>query len=183
MSSSMLNFEHMKSLVDKCKGTYSRVDYLVTCPFEDEAAGSPSGGVEGTSSEEFAARFRRDATGVLLAMRAVVPVMLEQACGSIVNISSISSVRYVRPDVAGAAAFGSVNTQTIQAAAEFAPKGIRCNAVIPFAMEDLGAKDGLASDVAKAAFHLCSDESRYTSGQLLHVDLSASYRVTVNTLG
>jgi len=182
MSSSMINFEHIKWLVDKCKNRYNRVDYLVTCPFDNgNAGGEFAGGVEATSSEEFAARYRRDATGVLCAMRAVVPIMLEQSCGSIVNISSISSVRYVRPDVVGAAAFGSVNTQTIQAAAEFALKGIRCNAVIPFAMEDLGAKDGLASDAAKAALHLCSEESRYTSGQLLYVDLSASYRVTVNT--
>merc|ERR1712226_776944 len=107
--------------------------------------------------------------------------MLERGGGAIVNLLPIAGFRWTKPESAVAAAGGSATTTTIQTAAEFAPKGIRCNGLIPFALSPEGAgSEGFKADVAQAALYLCSEESRYINGQLINVDMSQASRVSVN---
>jgi len=171
--------EDVEDLVAKCKTRHGKVNILVN------AGGivSSGKGLEATSPADFVQFYRSKASVNLYTMRFAIPQMLEAGGGAIVNISSISALRYVEPDLAGAAAAGSVNTQTVQTAAEFADRGIRCNALIPFVFgSQKGApiSAGHTADIAMAALHLCSDEARYTNGQLINVDMSAGMRVTVN---
>jgi NAD(P)-dependent dehydrogenase (short-subunit alcohol dehydrogenase family) len=124
--------------------------------------------------------------GAYLALREATRTM---AGGSIVMISSVAS-RLGGPGewVHYAASKGAVDSMTIGAAKELAPKGIRVNAVLPGLIETpihakaglpdrvatLGAtvpmgRAGTADEVAKVALWLLSDEASYVTGALLPV--------------
>jgi NAD(P)-dependent dehydrogenase (short-subunit alcohol dehydrogenase family) len=133
-----------------------------------------------------------------LTAKHVLPVMEAQGSGSIVNVSSIASIRWTGlPYVAYSASKAAVNQLTQSIAIENARKGIRCNAVLPGLMDTpllersiVGArggddvadvraqrnercptgKMGDAWDVAHASLFLAGDESRYVTGHCLVVD-------------
>lgn len=70
-------------------------------------------------------------TGVWLSMKAVLPTMVENGAGSIVNQASIGGVIGVAGIFPYAAAKAGVIGLTTQAAVDFAPKGVRINCVCP----------------------------------------------------
>lgn len=124
-----------------------------------------------------------------------LPVMREQRSGSIINISSTSSLSK-RPTVTYKTSKGAVNTFTQHVAAENAAYGIRANVIVPGLIdtpmaierraqetgrtrEEIRAERdalvpmgymGEAWDVANAAVFLASEEARYITGVLLPVD-------------
>jgi NAD(P)-dependent dehydrogenase (short-subunit alcohol dehydrogenase family) len=132
---------------------------------------------------------------VYLTCRWALPVMERQESGVIVNISSFAATRFTVPWIGYAASKGGVNAMTMGIAAQYAPQGIRCNAISPgflsTPMVQSAHKDnhaGLADmmrsrdesvpmrwqgegwDVGEAAAFLASDEARFITGQVLAVD-------------
>jgi NAD(P)-dependent dehydrogenase (short-subunit alcohol dehydrogenase family) len=135
---------------------------------------------------------------VFMMCKHVMPVMLEKGSGSIVNIASISGIRWSGAAQVGYAAskagviqFGKV------VAVEYASKGIRINSVLPGQLhtplvEVRVAKNqsggdveailkrrqaripmpfmGDGRDTANAALFLASDEARFITGTELIVD-------------
>lgn len=83
--------------------------------------------------EEYERVMRINTTGAWLCCQAVIPVMLRQGAGSIVNISSVAGQR--GGGLLGTAAYstskGAVIALTKALAREFARRGIRVNAVSP----------------------------------------------------
>lgn len=132
--------------------------------------------------------------GVFLMMREAVKAMqADGKGGSIVNISSVSSVQAaVFSNQAYGASKGGVSNLTKSCAVEFAPDNIRVNAVMPGAVMTEGAKSaggtfplkgpltkpgrmplgrpGTPEDIARATLFFASDASSYVTGQLLAVD-------------
>lgn len=135
-------------------------------------------------------------TGVFLTCKHVVPVMLEQGRGAIVNISSLASQQINSyPYMPYYAAKAGLNHFTRALAVQYAARGIRANAVLPgvidtplihqqiagqFASteEMLRTRNaaspmgrmGQAWDVAYTALFLVSDEARYVTGVCIPVD-------------
>jgi NAD(P)-dependent dehydrogenase (short-subunit alcohol dehydrogenase family) len=114
--------------VKECMGAYGRIDVL-----HNNVGGQGTGRtLETITLADWNATLARNLTSAMLSCRAVVPIMEEQGGGSIVNISSISSLRHLNvPTAVYAAAKGGLNEFTKNIALQHAPKGIRANCVLP----------------------------------------------------
>lgn len=134
--------------------------------------------------------------GAFLTCKHVLPVMVRQGKGAIVNISSVAAIRYTGyPYAAYYAAKAGVNQFTVGLALQYARQGIRANAIMPGLMNtplihqqisgqyaDAAAmvkarneacpmgRMGTAWDIASAAVFLASDEAQYITGVCLPVD-------------
>ncbi len=125
-------------------------------------------------------------------MRAVIPHMLNQGGGSIVNISSLAALkaRVWSPVHAYGAAKAGVVMLTKSVAIEYAKRNIRCNCICPARVDtpsvaaDMSApavrsamdahhpigRIGKPVEIAYAALYFASDESAWTTGTVLPVD-------------
>jgi len=127
--------------------------------------------------------------GPLLCCRAVLPIMLRQRSGVIVNVSSVAAARPTRGQSVYAATKGAVESLTRALAVEYAKKGIRvlCVRPGPLATEMLaptlalaGRKEvvarvplGRLGDPAEVADHVAfmlSDEAAWVTGSVLTAD-------------
>ena len=126
--------------------------------------------------------------GVFNVTRAVVPYMVMQRAGTIVNLSSVAGDKGGRGQTNYAASKGAVNAFTRALAVELAPRRIRVNAVAPGVIDTemsqnvremagdeakariLLKRFGTAQDVAYAVWFLASDYANYVTGQVFHVD-------------
>ena len=126
--------------------------------------------------------------GVFNVTRAVVPHMIVQRAGRIVNLSSVSATKGGRGQTNYAASKGAVEAFTRALAVELAPRKILVNAVAPGVIDTEMSKDvremagdtvkskillkrfGTPDDIACAVFFLASAWSSYVTGQVLHVD-------------
>jgi NAD(P)-dependent dehydrogenase (short-subunit alcohol dehydrogenase family) len=137
--------------------------------------------------------------GVYLACRYAIPRMLENGSGSIINVSSFVALMGCSvPQDAYTASKGAILALTRSLAVQFAPQGVRTNAILPGPVEtpllmDWLVKDeqakrirlarnptgrfGKAEEVVALALYLASDESAWTNGASLVIDggISVNY--------
>ncbi len=127
------------------------------------------------------------------------PTMIERGGGSIVNVSSVASLRGPVRRMAYAATKGAIDATTRALAADWGPKGIRVNCVNPgivkTAMWESRRKDmtgveeaaaeraalgrlGSPQDVADVIVFLASDAARYITGESITVDGGMTHVMT-----
>lgn len=130
-------------------------------------------------------------TGVFYCMRAAGRIMLAQGSGSVVNISSIRGFSPNPGRLAYCAAKAAVIMMTRVTAGEWAPRGVRVNAIAPGVMRtpmwdhdvargvldeqlylDLvpARRIGAPEDVGKLVAYLASDSAAYVTGSLFTID-------------
>ncbi|MDQ3727305.1 MAG: SDR family oxidoreductase [Thermoproteota archaeon] len=130
--------------------------------------------------------------GMFRMTKAVIPVMIENGAGSIVNISSVLGIRSIPrvPLSVYAATKAGVIMFTRSIAVEYGQYKIRCNCVAPSTirssiiepfLQDEEAKKLLEStfplhvigepeDISGAVAYLCSDDSKWVTGTVMMVD-------------
>jgi NAD(P)-dependent dehydrogenase (short-subunit alcohol dehydrogenase family) len=132
-----------------------------------------------------------DLTGPFLVCRRVIPVMLEQGGGAIVNTASIAGMLGGRSGTPYAVAKHGILGLTRSVAVFYGDRGIRCNAISPGSVatgldfEDEPSEAGLRirergvgtkprqaapEEVARVALFLASDEASYMNGANVVVD-------------
>ncbi len=183
----------VEGMVEACLGRYGRIDIL-----ENNVGILELGGPVELSEESWDRIVTVNIKSMFLTCKHVIPAMLEQHGGAIVNIGSIAGLRYLGfPYVSYSTSKGAVVPFTRSIALQYAAQGIRANCVLPglmntpmiveplkdaYAAGDVAemleirdaqcptGKMGDAWDVAHAALFLASDEAKYITGTELVVD-------------
>ncbi|MFL6090188.1 MAG: SDR family NAD(P)-dependent oxidoreductase [Aeromicrobium sp.] len=190
-----------RALVDAAVSQYGGVDVLVNnaAPLELITGGSERP-IADQTPEEFESFIRIALLGTAAMIRYAVPPMLERGGGSIVNISSGSSVMGVAGTPGYSAAKGAINALSRQVAVDYGLRGIRCNTIIvglvAIGEVTLGLLEnpvfekalksmtvsprlGTPGDIAEGALYLASDAAEWVSGSMLTIDGGASIKTPV----
>jgi len=135
--------------------------------------------------------------GTFWAMQAVLPHMLENKFGVIVNVASMAVKRGgPSTSVHYAAAKGAVNTMTMGVAREFANQGIRCLSISPGPIDtafaaaaatspELKAKMladipmarfGKAEEIAELVLFMCSDACEFMTADTVYANGGGGWR-------
>ena len=132
--------------------------------------------------------FAVNVDGAYHTIQAVLPHMLHEKAGSIVNISSIWGQRGASCEVAYSATKAALIGLTRSLAMELAPSGIRVNCVAPGVVDTdmvrvLGKETlaelaeetplgrlGTPEDIARAAVFLAGEDASFITGQVLTAD-------------
>jgi len=137
---------------------------------------------------------------MVLAAQAVVPHMLANGAGSIINISSIAGLRAYPPrSTAYTTSKAAVVGLTLALAGQLGGKGVRVNCIAPGqvytplvaerldtqgrqrrATSGLIKDEGNAWDIGWAAVYLASDEARWVTGQVLTIDAGITITIPGN---
>ena len=138
-------------LVERTVAEHGRVDVLVN---NVGAVRLRLDGFLGTSDEEFAWAMEMNFYIALRATRAVLPHMIEQGGGAIVNVASVNA--FFQPD-AGTVDYGPAKAALVNLsktlAQEFGPRGIHVNCISPgpVATDLWLGEGGVADTVARTA--------------------------------
>lgn len=120
----------VRRYVDAALSKFGRVDLF----HNNAAIVGPQSSLLEFRMQDFERIFAVNVRGVLLGMQAVARAMCDQGGGTMVNTASVSGQRSSRAE-AGLGVYGAskaaVIRMTQQAALEFAPLGIRINAICP----------------------------------------------------
>jgi NAD(P)-dependent dehydrogenase (short-subunit alcohol dehydrogenase family) len=183
----------MAKLVAACVARHGRVDVLI-----NNVGGSAAGGPVEMTEEVWQSQIDLNLKSVFLGCKHVLPHMLAQKSGAIVNVASTSGLRWTgSAQVAYAATKAGVIQMARVIAVQHAPEGVRVNTVVPgqlhtpmvearLAKQRTGGDvEGLLAarqkriplgfmgdgrDTARAALFLASDEARFITGTELVVD-------------
>ena len=135
------------AMVAACLNTYGRIDVL-----DNNVGIAETGSVVDVSEADWDRVFAVNLKSAFLAMKHVIPVMTKQGGGSIINISSIASIRHLGISyVTYGTTKAAMNQMTRTTAVEFAAKKIRVNAILPGLMKTpmVAHSAGLAASYAK----------------------------------
>ena len=170
---------------DRLKAQGGRLNALVNnAAISPKADGGARLGSIDTELADWQAVFQVNFFAPLMLGRGLI-VELEAAGGTVVNVSSIAGSR-VHPFAGSAYATSkaALAALTREMAADFAPRGVRVNAISPgeidtailspgtealvagIPMRRLGAPE----EVAKAIYFLCTEQSSYINGAELHIN-------------
>ncbi len=193
------NSEAMAAAVQGIVARHERIDVLV-----NNVGGSAAGGPVEMAEEVWDAQIDHNLKSVFLGLKHVLPVMVAQGGGAVVNLASTSGIRWTgAAQVAYAASKAGVIQMSKVVAIQYATKGIRVNTVVPGQMHTPMVEVRLAGqraggdvealikqrvariplgfagdgrDTANAVLFLASDEARFITGTELVVDGGMSVR-------
>src|SRR5262249_5874509 len=177
--------EDVRRLVEAAISQFGRIDILV-----NNAMKIVPGKLEELSEEAWDTTMNIGLRGAFVVSQAVVRHMIRQGSGCIVNIASIAGLfPYIWAGSYSVVKAGLLMLTKLQAM-EWAPYGIRANAITPGYIRTPGTEAmyadaeiyegrrkgvpmgrvGSGEDIAGPAIFLACDESRYTTGSVVGAD-------------
>ena len=186
--------DSVKQMVQQAKQAFGRVDVLLNCAGGSLREDKPVTEVDLSVWDH---TIDLDMKGPFLCCRHVIPLMVEQGKGSVVNFSSVVALRGNHIAHVYVMAKGALISFTQALAGAYSPRGIRVNAICPGAMPttNFGVHDPTQAfrerpdeivstvaqmhplgrivtpeDCAEAACFLASDRARNITGVLLPID-------------
>jgi NAD(P)-dependent dehydrogenase (short-subunit alcohol dehydrogenase family) len=191
--------QDLAAAVGAARQSFGRIDVLLN------SAGVAGGGpLHLISVEDWDRIVDVNLKGTFLASRQVLPTMLEQESGSIINVASVEAIEGFEGGGPYSASKGAVMLLTRAMAMDYARKGIRVNTICPGFVETplfesvFGAtgfeelrervreatqlgRFGKPLEIANAALFLASDEASFVTGHALVVDggYTAGHRMGV----
>ena len=178
--------ETYRSMVDEVYAHGGQIDVLVN----NFGTSNPhiDRGLANTDPETFLYTVSTNLGSVFLSSQAVIKHMASQGGGSIINISSVGGIVPDISQIAYGTSKAAINYLTKLIAVQEARNNIRCNAVLPGMTATEAVEQnltdsfrkiflhhiplkrmGLPEEVAQAVCYFASDESAYTTGQILTV--------------
>lgn len=183
MQCDVSDFNACETFIGEVIKKYGRLDILV-----NNAGITKDGLLLRMKEEDFDAVLNTNLKGTFNCIRFAARRMLKQKSGRIINISSVSGIMGNAGQANYAASKAGIIGLTKSAAKELASRGITVNAVAPgfvhtemteilsenvkeaaAAQSPLGTF-GEPEDIACAVAFLASEDARYITGQVLHVD-------------
>jgi len=176
------NFNAAQQLADNVMEEFGSIDVLV-----NNAGITKDGLIMRMSEEDFDSVMDVNMKSVFNMTKAVLPTMLKQRKGSIINMSSVVGVKGNTGQANYSASKAAINGFTKSTALELGSRNIRCNSIAPGFIETemtkvLGEevvqewrdqiplkRGGTPDDIANTTLFLASDMSAYITGQVINV--------------
>lgn len=187
--------DEVERMVEQLISQYGRIDVLF-----NNAGISGVGLLHETDPEDWDRIFAVNVKGLFLVSKYVLPHMMKQRSGTIVNMSSCIAEMGLSRRTSYAATKGAVLSLTKSMQVDYAAYNIRVNALLPgtvftpFVEEylknsyddpeaayetlksrQLGGDLARPDDVAKAALFLASDDSKHMMGAPLYLDSGTTF--------
>lgn len=182
-ASNAANFDETQAVVDQVMQDFGRIDILV-----NNAGITKDGLMLRMTEAQWDAVIAVNLKSAFNFIKAVLPVMMRQRGGSIINMASVVGVHGNAGQANYAASKAGLIALAKSIAQEVGSRGIRANAIAPGFIEtamtaqlpDAVREDwikkiplrrgGQVEDIANVATFLASDMSSYVSGQVIQVD-------------
>ena len=182
-ASNAADFAQTEEVVKQVKEDFGSIDVLV-----NNAGITKDGLMLRMTEQQWDAVIGVNLKSAFNFIHAVVPVMMRQRGGSIINMASVVGVHGNAGQANYAASKAGMIALAKSIAQEMGPKGIRANAIAPGFIETAMTaalpdavreewckkiplrRGGKPEDVADVALFLASDLSSYVSGQVIQID-------------
>ena len=190
--------ESYKTMVEEVVNQEGKIDILVN----NFGTSNPKVDldIKTTDYNEFIGTVDINLASVFLSSQAAIPHMAANGGGSIINISSIGGIRPDISQIGYGTSKAAINYLTKLIATQCARDNIRCNAVLPgmtatdavnnnlsdafkeFFLKHTPIKRmGLPEEIAGTVLYFASDDSAYTTGQI--VDVSGGFGMPTPVYG
>ena len=178
------DIETSRKLAEKCMSSFGRIDILV-----NNAGINTRTKFLDLEPDEWDKVIRTNLTGAFYMCKAVIPHMIAQKSGVILNMSSrAGKTAHGNASLCYGASKGGIDALTRNLAGEFAPHGIRVNSICPGPIEtDMSLqwtaeyrekvlagiplrRLGTPEDIANLAVFLASDMAGFITGESININ-------------